>query len=317
MNIINKFLETEVVQEQDKIKADATGLGELNALFKNNVVHPSSMRILPKIKQYQIWTVKKNYLDYEGELQNCKHPMMVLLTCDCEDLDDDTQFVRGCPLSPFIEMAGADDQVCNDSSIIGFPFLIEVWNEQPMLVDILDKYVGDYYVEVKDLEANLDKELLHFREIEISNARYLNKSILAYTNEMERSKHFSFSAVISFVNVIKTKHMPIMNILKPRLIDLSIGEEYALAAKSGNIITDNDCIDFCSEELPFKIEIRKKVSGYIMTIIPKVEISLRDNNNEKIEGVSNSERIVFENLKKGLYSISCPQVNEPITIRLK
>lgn len=317
MNIINKFLETETIQELDNIRTDSNGLGKLNALFTKSITPPPFLRILPKIRQNQIWTVKKNYLDYEGELQYSKHPMMVLITSDCEDLDQETQFVRGCPISPFVEMAGSDDQLCDDSSVTGFPFLIEVWNEQPMLVDILDKYVADYYAEMRETVSNLDQEQMKFREIEISNARFLNRSILAYTNEMEKSENFSFSVDISFSDFIKTKHMPLMNTARPRLIDLPIGQEYASAAKTGNMITDNDCIDFSAVDLPFKIEVRKKARGYIMTIIPKVEISLRDNNNEQIEGVSNSERIVFENLKKGLYTISCPLINEPITIRLK
>ena len=317
MNIINKCLEAEAVQEEDNIKVSANGLCELNALFKRRIVPPSFLRIMPKIKQNQIWTVKTNYLDFEGVLQYTKHPMMVLLTSECEDLDEDTQFVRGCPISPFIEMAGINDQVCNDSSITGFPFLVEVWNEQPMLVDILDKYVGDYYADIRALVSNEDNEINRFREIEISNARFLNKSVLAYTNEMEKSNIFSFSVDISFADFIKTKHMPMMNTPKPRMIDLPFGEEYASAAKSGNIITDNDCIDFLTEDLPFKVEVRKKNLGYIMTIIPKIQINLRDNNDNQIDGVSNSERIVFEHLKKGLYTISCPLINEPIIIRLK
>ena len=165
MNIINKFLETETIQEQNNISIDSQGLGELNALFKESITPPPFLRIMPKIKQNQIWTVKKNYLDYEGELQYSNHPMMVLITSDCEDLDQETQFVRGCPISPFIEMAGSDDQLCDDSSVTGFPFLIEVWNEQPMLVDILDKYVADYYADMRETVSNLDQEQMKFREI--------------------------------------------------------------------------------------------------------------------------------------------------------
>lgn len=317
MNVINQFLRKAVNQDIDDINEELTRLDDINALFADVSYRPSYISVLPKIKQYQIWTVKNNYIDYEGKHQHLDHPMMVLLTSDCEDLDEETSFVRGCPLSPFIGMSSEDDLVCHDASIIGFPFLIESWNEQPMLTDILDKYVTDFYAEVYELDSTIDDRQQSFRDIEISNARYLNKSIISYVNEMERSDHFSFSVVVSFADYIKTKHMPVMDITKPRIVDLPLGEEYAMAARTGNIVTDNDCIDFCTDELPFRIEVRKKTKGYILTIIPKIVVSLLDNSNEEINGVSNSERIVFENLKKGLYTIKSPLVNNRLTIRLK
>jgi hypothetical protein len=317
MNIINQFLGKSVNRGIVNINEGLSRLDDINAMFEGAAYRPSYIHALPQVKPYQIWTIKNNYLDYEGQRQSLCHPMMVLLTSDCEDLDDDISFVRGCPISPFIEMATDDDIVCRDASLIGFPFLIESWNEQPMLVDVLDKYVADFYTEVNESDSNVDEIQQSFRDIEISNARYLNNSIMSYINEMERSENFSFSVVVSFADYIKTKHMPVMGITKPRIVELPLGEEYAMAAKTGNRVTDNDCIDFCTDELPFKIEVRKKNKGYVMTIIPRIVVSLLDNNNEEINGVSNSERIVFENLKKGLYTIISPLVNNRLTIRLK
>lgn len=318
MNIINEFLKRPAIQEQHLTTIDKQDLGSLNTLFQQNVgASPSFLRIFPEKKQNQIWTIKKDYLDYEGKQKTLSHSIMVLLTCDCESLDSETQFVRGCPISPFIELAADDDQICDDPSIVGFPFMVEIWNEQPMLIDILDKYVGEYYADVRDVECNLSKEQQTFREIEISNARYLNQSIFAYLQEMERAENFSFSVDVSMTDYVKTKHMPRLYMETPKLIELPQGQEYASAAKLGNILTDNDCIDFNTERLPFSIEVRKKNIGYILTIKPKIDVCLKNDSEDVINGISNSERIVFQNLKKGLYTLTSPLINDTITIRLK
>ena len=111
--------------------------------------------------------------------------------------------------------------------------------------------------------------------------------------------------------------MPQMNVLKPRLIPLNGHEEYAMAARTNNIVSENDCIEFNYEHMPFSIEVRKKKAEFILTIIPKVEVVLRNLENKQIEGTSNSERIVYGGLRKGLYQIESPLLNKTITIRLK
>lgn len=56
---------------------------------------------------------------------------------------------------------------------------------------------------------------------------------------------------------------------------------------------------------------------YNAIIISKVEVVLRNLENKQIEGTSNSERIVYGGLRKGLYQIESPLLNKTITIRLK
>ena len=67
MNTINHFLKNPIHQEQVLLDIDSNGLGELNSLFKGDITLPSHLRYLPKVKQNQIWTIKKYYLDYEGK----------------------------------------------------------------------------------------------------------------------------------------------------------------------------------------------------------------------------------------------------------
>ena len=316
MNIINQFLGKAVNQDIVNIDEGLSRRGDINAMFEGAAYRPSYIRALPQVKQHQIWTVKNIYIDYEGQRQSLCHPMMVLLTSECEDLDEDTSFVRGCPISPFIEMASDDDLVCRDASLIGFPFLIESWNEQPMLVDILDKFVADFYTEVIELDSTVDDYQQSFRDIEISNAMFLNRSIIAYMSEMERADGFSFSVDFISGSNVRTIYMPKLHEQSPKLIPLTGHAEYAMAARSGNILTENDCIEIDSVDIPFRIEVRKKNSEYILTIIPKVDIEL-SRNGKTFDYQSNDERIVYSGLKRGLYDIKTTLTSEKITIRLK
>lgn len=319
MNLINEFLKSSL-QFEDRNEGDIIDEGavsKLNGLFANDATYKGYIRLLPKIKVNQIWTIKSQYFDYEGKNQKSLHPIMVIVVSEEETLDEDNTFVRVCPISPFVEMASSSDQVCSDSSIVGFPFLVESWNEQPILVEILDQYISDYFFDISNVESQLNEDISHFREIEISNSRYLNHSISSYLAEQERSCHFSFSVDLHFQDYAKTKHMPMIGIRNPKLIDLSGNEEYAAAAKMGNALSENDCIEFEDKHLPFQLEIRKKSGVYVVTVIPKIEISLYNDKDEEIFGNNNCERIVYDNLKKGIYNIKTPLVKDLITIRLK
>ena len=317
MDTINEFLKSSNIDDSEKvdISINISKLQKINQLFAERNLKLTTMRILPKVKQNQIWSIKREYMDYEGNIQKTAHPFIVLICSDPEKLEDEDEFVRVYPLSPFVEKAAQDNIVCEDSSIIGFPFIVESWNEQPILTEILDKYINDYYTVIPGHDE-LAKDSNEFREIEISNARYLNQSIIACTQNLSRSKDFSFSIDVNFGKEFMTLHMPLMNIKNPKLLCMGDHEEYTAAAKTGCVLTENDSIEYNNTSLPFSLEVRKKSLGYILTVIPKVEITLI-NGSQEIHGKANEERVVFENLKKGLYEIKTPIFNEIIRIRLK
>lgn len=320
MKLVNDFLSSPLTSESENVVTTNynKNVSKLNSLFADKLSpYKGFMRLLPKIKENQIWTIKQQYMDYDGKIQKSSHPIMVIIVSGESFLDEDNSFVRVCPISPFIEMASASDQICSDSSVVGFPFLIESWNEQPLMAEILDKYVADYYIDNVNENYSVDGEISRFREIEISNARYLNHSIISYTNVIERSVNFSFSVDLNYQDYSKTKHMPLIGVAHPKLIDLSGNEEYATAAKMGNLLSENDCIEFVDKQLPFQLEIRKKAGAFVVTIIPKIEITLLNDKNEEILGNDNCERIVYDNLKRGIYNIKTPLASEIITIRLK
>ncbi len=318
MDVINDFLKnnTETESSEETILVNEEEVNRINNMFASLHQIRPILNPIPEFRENQIWTVKTNYLDYEGVLQQAKHHMMVQLISEPEKLDSDTTFVRVCPISPFIELSSESDQICDDPSIIGFPFIVETWNEQPILTEILDSFVGDYYQENSDKNEILSKEQSDFREIEISNARFLNHSVTAYINEMERAENFSFSVDLQYLNFAKTVRMPVLNVKNPKIISLSNHEEYAMAARTGNCLTEDDSIELTNLGLPFNVEIRKKKGEYVLSIIPVVEIKLRNKGQEMV-GMSNSERIVFSGLRKGLYEIESPLINNKISIRFK
>jgi hypothetical protein len=318
MDTINEFLKTPFFEKSDteNLNIDTGRVQKLNRLFAGYDYKPATMHLLPRVKRNQIWSIKNEYMDFEGHLQKAIHPFMVLVSSDPELLDNETEFVRVFPISPFVEKASSNDIICSDTSIVGFPFLIESWNGQPVLTEILDKYVTNYIVDKNITEEDHDTSS-DFQAIEISNAKFLNHSILAYMSDASRSKVFSFSIDINYGGNTKSLHMPILNVANPKLIALRENEEYAVAAKSGCVLTENDCIEFSNADLPFRLEIRKKSGSYLLTVIPQIEITLTNSCNEEICGNKNAERIVFSNLKKGLYEIKTPLSNEILTIRIK
>jgi hypothetical protein len=319
MNVINQFLSSPFSRDNsnDIKTSNNDRISYLNKMFADKDFTIPKMRILPRIKQNQIWSVKTEYLDYEGILQTALHPMYVIINTDPELLDAVNEFVRVCPISPFVEMSSDLDQICDDPSVIGFPFLVETWNEQPIMLDILDKYLGDYYSDMNERDEDLNAEQQLFREIEISNARYLNQSIIAYTNERERSQAFSYSVDVASSKYSKTKHMPLLNIDNPLIIPLRDNEEYASAARMGIKLSENDCIEFKDDALPFRLEVRKKEGLFILTIKPNMEIQLLNSAQQVLQASSNAERVVYGELKAGLYEIKSSVLEKSIKLRLK
>ena len=80
MNIINDFLKNPIIPEvkEDIIVSDKE-LASINDLFASNDVPVNYLHLRPKIKENQIWTIKRSYMDYEGILQSAAAPIMVLL----------------------------------------------------------------------------------------------------------------------------------------------------------------------------------------------------------------------------------------------
>jgi hypothetical protein len=305
MDTIIQFLKDEDISASGVEQFDVlTGeVEKVNQLFTKDIVETwratshSHLRIRPKIRQNQIWSVKSEYVDFLGNTQKTIHPFLVSIATDIDEIEDE-EFVRIFVVTPFVEMADKQDVVCKDASIIGFPFLVETWNEQPVLTEILDLYLGyyetvNYFVEQENLTP-IQKE---FREVEISKAKYLNHSILAMLAYFETNQEQEFTAVISLFG--RSQFLSYPKEIQPTnaYIVQEPQVEYLSAAKSG-LSKKDKYIQFQDEKLPFDIQIRKDDDGFIITVSPISDIEIFDSNNKKCHGLSNTDKIVFSSLKK-------------------
>lgn len=211
MKTIIQFLKSQVdtfSEGTEKIDPTEKDIEKLRNLFINRfktVNQTRHLKIQPRIQRNQIWSVKNEYDDFQGISQKSSHPFLVLINNEIDDIEGEL-FTRVLIVSPFIEMAIKNDEVCDDTSIIGFPFLVETWNDQPILAELLDEYVG--YYEPKSISFSISKsfELVNvpmskykttvesitaiqqeFRNIEISRAKYINHSVLSLLSFLENS----------------------------------------------------------------------------------------------------------------------------------
>jgi hypothetical protein len=316
MDTIIQFLKNENISaaNAEQIDVSAKDIENINKLFAGkNIARPSHLR--PKVGKNQIWSVKNEYLDFLGNIQTISHPLIVSIATDVDNMDDE-EFVRVYVVSPFVEMVTEHDKVCQDISIIGFPFLIETWNEQPVLTEILDSYLGYYEVNASVAEqAKINSAQREFREVEISRAKFLNHSVMALLTYLENAHKSKFSASIYFFGNTqllycdKKRSNNVLSLQEPQA-------EYSVAAKSG-ISKEDECIYYHDDSLPFDIQIKKEDECFILTASSADDIVLFGCNNKKISGLSNDGKIVFPALKKGLYSINSKKIQEPLKIRLK
>ncbi|KAA6343084.1 hypothetical protein EZS27_009215 [termite gut metagenome] len=303
----------------EQIDVSTGEVEKVNQLFKKNIETRQTsfhLRIRPKIEQNQLWSVKSEYVDFLGNTQKTTHPFLVSIVTNIDKMEDE-EFVRVFVVSPFVEMATKNDEICKDTSIIGFPFLVETWNEQPVLTEILNSYLGHYDVSNSFTEQeNLNAVQKEFREVEISRAKYLNHSIMAMLTCLETNHGQEFSAVISFFG--KNQYLSYPKEIQPTntFIVHEPQTEHLAAAKSGLSKKDKS-IQYQDEELPFDIQIRKNDDGFTITVSPVSDIEIFDSNNEKCNRLSNKDKIVFSSLKKGLYTLNSKQIKETIKIRLK
>lgn len=296
---------------ENSVKAhiDEQDLQEINQMFnKIQISSNKHLKMIPNLAKYQIWSVKNEYYDFLGNKLQADHPFLVIINKEPAEIEEES-FLRVFVISPFIDYASQNDSICNDSSIIGFPFLIETWNDQPILSEILDEYLGDYLFEIKQpVEEPLTTCQKQFKELEISRAKYLNHSITSLIYFLE---HRQTSDVgVSIVN-LESQEFPkfyVENELKE--------PTYALAAKSG-IDSEDKYIKYTSSGISFEIFVRKNETGYLLTIQPLSNAKLFDSRDKEIPCYSNDERQVFDKLKKGFYCLETDQIQQPIKIRIK
>lgn len=333
LSIINFLKEKFQTQSKqvDQIVFSNLELEKVNQLFKASSTEIGPVRHLkmkPRLQKNQIWSLKNEYFDFLGKKISTDHPLIVIINSEPDEFEGE-DFARVNILSPFIEFAASDDIVCQDPSIIGFPFLVETWNDQPLLTEILDEYLGYFEVDLSSYQkinyhemiieneddyfiskgnVNLSNYQREFRELEVSKAKFINSSILALLSFLEKRQTLDSGVVISLPGrsdfpkffIGKTQKEP----------------QYALAVKTGFDLEDK-YLKFSDTRIPLEIFIRRNDYGFTISVMPNYNVRLISSDKIEIEGVLNKDKAVFSNLKKGLYSIFCNKIHEPLIIRIK
>ncbi len=317
MKEIIKFLKTDQSSFDDNNNPhistiDYDKIRKINQSFhdlRSKSANTRYLKLNPSLTKGQIWSVKNSYYDYLGEKNTSSHPLLVIITSEVFSLDSE-ECIRIQVISPFTQLAAADDIICNDASVIGFPFMIETWNELPVLVDLLENYIGffnaNFNVNIENVF--LDKFQEEFRSIEINSARYLSNSVLSLIQFVENKQTEDSGVVISLFGKHEFPEFFVDN--------QKVESKFSLAAKSG-FDKEDRCIIWESSTIPFKVYIRKDAAGFIITVTPYFESLLFDEHSINISGTIKDNRIVFCNLSSGLYILSFDNDSKQIIIRIK
>jgi len=286
---------------------------QLKALVDSKFsLEPNKLKSKPTPRAGQLWMIKSSYEDYFTNRVESDIPYIVLIVEENDNLENEL-FSRVQPVSSFIEFLAGDDYVVSDPSLIGFPFLIETWNEQPVLNEILDYCLGsfdiDQYFSFKG-NVDLTEEKTAFRKLEVDNTAFLRHSILSYLRFLEERQTEDTGVIIS-IN---------QHIIKPAFFadEIKYDVPYAYAAKTG---IDNSNKYFELEDKlaarNIKIRIKRNVEDFILSVYSDIEFILKDNDNKILTGTKAEGRIIYTMLNPGLYYLESASTKSLIKIRIK
>lgn len=271
-----------------------------------------TLKSKPTPRRGQLWLIKSTYEDYFTNRVDSDVPFIVLIV-EANDILENELFSRVQPVSIFTEFLAGDDYIVNDPSLIGFPFLIETWNEQPVLNEILDYSLGsfdiDQYVSFKG-NVDLTEEKDAFRKFEVDNTAFLRHSVLSYLKFLEERQTEDTGIIVS-IN---------QHIVKPAFFadEIKYDTHYAYAAKTG-IDNSNKYFEL-EEKLPsgnIKIRIKRNIEDFILSVYSDVEFVLRSSDNKVLAGSKAEDRMIFTMLNPGLYYLKSASTESVIKIRIK
>lgn len=168
------------------------------------------------IKKNDIWRCKNTYKDSLGMILKSEVDSIVVVVMGPERLNDD-DFIRVQPISFQVNHRTSEDIFIDDLSVLGNPFIIETWNEQPILTSLLDEKLGEINTEKSSSTLKepdiYSTEQVEFRKSEIKKTAFLRQSVLSAfakydqkTNDRSKviklTKFLSYAAVVSGIALI-------------------------------------------------------------------------------------------------------------------
>ena len=325
MNKIIDFLQSQ--SENENISENLVDKGKLSKSFNDieNVIVSSEveesnvfqLKSRPKTKKGQIWLCKQQYYDAVGNEIIGNSPYLVFTVSDVDKFATEN-FIRIQPISPFTEFTANDEILIKDNSVIGFNFIIETWNEQPILTDLLDEFIGSLDIEalkIDETELNLSRTQKEFRKTEIRNTAYLRQSInsLLEYEELNAEKKIFLNIDNSIIRPNNNNN----NQGKKNVISMVPESEpnYLAAAKKG---ISNERQTYMFEKsvdgIKIIIKIIKEKDKFIVSIKQPENVEMKDINGKSLRQTSQN---LYDEVESGLYFIKINGIDNEIRIRLK
>jgi hypothetical protein len=320
MDKIIDFLKSQ--SENNNISGNSIDKEKLSESFNDikSIVNSSNveeknifrLKTKPKPKKGQIWLCKQKYYDAFGNEIIGNIPYLVVTINDVEQLANE-DFIRIQPICSFTEFAAVDEILVNDKTIVGFDFIIETWNEQPILTELLAEYVGTINIDcftINNAELSLSKVQQEFRKSEIRNTSYLRQSI----NSMIEFEEQKEGKIVLF-NIDNSVHYPKSKNIEAQTINFINEQEYSLAAKKGKFnVRPTYLFEKTIEGVEIKIKIIKDNDSYILSLKYPGSVELKDIMGDILKQTTIN---LYDNLKCGLYFIRISGIEKEIRIRLK
>lgn len=270
-----------------KFKATSQGTNLLEAA--------SGLKTKPTPRNGQIWMIKNAYEDYFTNHVESVIPLIVLIVDSNEKLEHEL-FCRVQPISQFVHYVSLDDYKVDDASIVGFPFLVETWNEQPVLNELLDYCIGSIDINqyLPNHKVQLSEDQVFFRELENLNTEYLRSSVLRYLAFLEQRQTEDTGIII---NIDSTIYKPAFFV-----DDKRFDEFYNMAAKTG-LDNSNKYFEFIhkADSYEVKFRIKRIIDDFVLSIYTDDQVLLKNSMDSSITGKKAEGRIIFSMLKPGLY----------------
>lgn len=268
----------------------------------------------PTIKKGQIWLCKQEYYDALGNQIVGSTPYLAIIISEVESIVDEN-FIRIQPITPFTEFKSEDEILVDNNSIVGFDFLIETWNEQPILTSLLDEFVGNLEIDLSkkdEPELRLSNNQKEFRKAEIRNTEYLRQSIKSLI-EFEELKDDN-PILLNIENSVHLINSDDKESKTIRLVNES-EQPYLQAAKKGRFKErPTYSLQRTIDGVVIEIKIVEEEESYVLAFKQPDEIELKDSNGNLLK---QSTPNIYDNLKCGLYFIKVNGIKNEIRIKLR
>lgn len=296
--------------DKQKLLKSFLDLSNKIGIIKSEIKRTAKLK--HSLRKGQIWLCKQEYFDVLGNQIIGNMPFLVLIVSNVESICNE-DFVRIQPISPFTEFKAEDDIIINDDSIIGFEFIVETWNEQPILTEILEEYVGELdncEIMFDETEVDLFNNQKEFRKAEIRNTEYLRQSIISLIKYEELKEKNSV-----FLNIYNTLHFAESDNKETKLDLVKEPEQAYLQLIKKDELKESSTYLFNKtiNDVNIEVKVIKENKTYIIAIKQNLSVEMRDSNFNLLK---QSSLNFYDNLKSGLYFASFKEINSEIRIKL-